>query len=165
MTTPMRNVIEQAAYEVGLATAKYEMLIDAAKKAMPIPFGAGDQVTINTDKITSLARKPRGTAKANATTGAAPKQPKAPVVARGVRKATGPRTKGVKEAIMRHLSGYADGRAVAEIVEALGFKESSVRATLMGLKKTGRATQNGKLWAASATSLMGNSETAALAPF
>ncbi len=71
--------------------------------------------------------------------------PKAPVVARGVKKAPMARTKGVKEAIVKLLqSGYM---TIDRIVAETGFKENSVRGTLMTMKKNGQAFQDGKNWA------------------
>lgn len=69
-------------------------------------------------------------------------------VSRGVKKAPMTRTKGVKEAITQYLiDAYPRGAStVQEIVNALGFKQTSVRATLMTMKKGGYATQEGKLW-------------------
>ncbi len=75
----------------------------------------------------------------------APKATKAPIVARGVKKAPVARTKGVKEAIVKLLqAGYM---TIDRIVAETGFKENSVRGTLMTMKKNGQAFQDGKNWA------------------
>jgi hypothetical protein len=128
VTTNMRNAVEQAAYEAGRAAAKYEMLIASSPSAVTT--------------VTGFA--PRPTAKASS----APKTPKARIeaaISRGAKKAATTRTKGVKEAVVNLIASEA--LAVPDIVSRLGFKEGSVRAVLMGLKKDGRAIQDGKLWA------------------
>lgn len=77
--------------------------------------------------------------KADGKPGQAIPAPKAPVISRGVKKVRGPRAKGVKEEIVRLIRESAEGLRVGDIVAQTGFKETSVRATLMGLKKSGMA--------------------------
>ena len=127
MTTNMRNAVEQAAYEAGRAQAKYEMLIesDAHTTAAAI---AGNLISES--------------ARAKTHTKAASSPPKAPTA----RKAAKARTKGVKEAVINLIASEA--LAVPDIVSRLGFKEGSVRAVLMDLKKSGRTVQDEtKRWA------------------
>jgi hypothetical protein len=71
---------------------------------------------------------------------------KAPKVARVARKSSGPRTKGVKEAIVNLIKERKNGMFTAEIIAKTGFKATSVRATLMSLKKDGIAVQDGSFW-------------------
>lgn len=86
-------------------------------------------------------------------------------VARGVKKASAPRTKGVKDAIVSLIGGHPHGLATGEIIEMTGFKPASVNGTLMGLKKTGQVTQENKLWLMSAAwrATTGNSGDEAVA--
>jgi predicted Rossmann fold nucleotide-binding protein DprA/Smf involved in DNA uptake len=150
VTTNMRNDIEQAACEVGRALAKYEMLVANSGYAVT------QKVEFVTDQKTGKLAKQLG-AKTRKVADA-PKAPKAPVVARGVKKERGPRTKGVKEAISKLIA--SGPMTVESIINETGFKATSVRATLMGLKTTGVATQDAnKLWSATFTSGSRNSET------
>jgi hypothetical protein len=89
--------------------------------------------------------------------------PKAPTVARGVKKVAKPRTKGVKDAVINLIA--SETLAVPDIVSRLGFKEGSVRAVLMDLKKSGRTVQDeNKRWAmAPGAHESGNSGTEATA--
>jgi hypothetical protein len=165
VTTATRDIIEQA-FEAGRAAAKYEMTELARIHAMHMTseaFPAGRLMDVT---ASGTGTHHRGATKAHAAPTAATKEPKAPVAARGGKKASGPRTKGVKEAIVNLITyNYEEGLGgvtVPEIIEKTGFKENSVRATLMGLKKTGVAIQDGKLWGLSAghsSSGNGNSET------
>jgi hypothetical protein len=96
------------------------------------------------------------------------KPAKTTIVARGVKKAGAPRTKGVKSAIISLIGEQQDGATTADIIAKLGFKATSVNATLMSLKKKGLAAQDGKVWflTASATkSSDSNSETEASADY
>ncbi len=154
----MRNPAEQAAYEFGRAAAKYEMAIQSLGAA----FAHGTEVVGNTVtgkvSVSGVASPPkrRGRVAKTAAT-AAPKEPKAPVISRGIkvkRASAGPRTKGVKEAIV-NLIGQHSGITVANIVSQLGFKATSVKATLMGLKKSNIATQDDeKNWYLTSTSAL-----------
>jgi hypothetical protein len=84
-------------------------------------------------------------------------KPKATTVARSAKKAAGPRTKGVKERIVALIA--AEPISVSGIISKTGFLETSVRATLMGLKKDGLAMNEDKLWFSGApVSGPGNSE-------
>jgi hypothetical protein len=79
-----------------------------------------------------------------------------PTAARSAKKAAGPRVKGVKEGIMALIA--SGGMSVADIIAKTGFKGTSVRATLMGLKKSGLAMNDDKLWIG-AGPVTGNSES------
>jgi hypothetical protein len=88
---------------------------------------------------------------------------KANASTRAARTAAVPRTKGVKEAITAYLAGVPDaGARIDEIVNTHGFKENSVRGTLMTMKKSGLVRQDGKLWwlAAAPTGNSGAEEAA-----
>jgi predicted Rossmann fold nucleotide-binding protein DprA/Smf involved in DNA uptake len=140
----MRNEIEQAALEVGRALAKYEMLseMSAGKGVYISPLVS---VTENLVKAGNGTRKrPGRVAKANAKAAGAGADIKAPAKARGARKASGPREKGVKARIASMIATAP--LTVAEIIAHTGFKKTSVRATLMSLKKEGLAVQEGDAW-------------------
>lgn len=140
MTTNMRNAIEQAAYEIGVATAKYEMLIGSPGmviRGVPVPATMPKPNITKIDVATPIK-------------GAKP-------TARGVKKAAGPRTPGVKKGILNLIA--ANAMSTARIIEASGFNDNSVRATLMSLKKAGLAMNDDGLWIATAHVAEGNSET------
>lgn len=147
MTTNMRNAIEQAAFEIGVATAKYEMLLHGAQAQVP-----GHIAVLDTP-----ANRRKNAAFANAYT--AQKEVKAPKIARGVKKAAGPRTPGVKKGILDLISSNA--MSAADIIAKSGFNDNSVRATLMTLKKAGLAVNDDGLWIAAQdhVRLGGNSDT------
>lgn len=142
----MRENLEQA-YEAGRAAGILEMAnreriisnLSGSVSAVPSHVQQVSVPWSDSNVAVTPAKKRRGRI---AKAADAPKEPKAPKVARGVKRAsTGPRTKGVKEAIV-NLIGQRSGIAVADIVSQLGFKETSVRATLMGLKKAEIAAQD-----------------------
>jgi hypothetical protein len=76
----------------------------------------------------------------------------------GTKKALGPRTKGVKEAILALLT--SNPMSAGEIIANTGFKGTSVRATLMGIKKAGLAMNIDGQWVAVHHDGQGNSEQA-----
>jgi hypothetical protein len=126
----------EAAYELGRAHERAKMAELARIR--------GAHAITRTHNFAGDA-KPAAAAATKATS--APTSAKAPKVARGVRKAAGPRTKGVKEAIMAYLGDHPLGDSTIEgIIKTHGFKENSVRGTLMTLKKTGIIRQDGKFW-------------------
>jgi hypothetical protein len=128
----------ERAYELGRMAERRKMN-DLASITSPIPAA--------TSKTPPIIHR--------ATTASTPTPPKAPKVTRGVRKAAGPRTKGVKEAITAYLAGHA-GVSIDEIVNTHGFKENSVRGTLMAMKKKGIVDQDGKFWQLANTGPSGN---------
>ncbi len=75
--------------------------------------------------------------------------PKATTAARGVKKAAGPRTPGVKAAILGMITSQA--MSAAAIIAKTGFKDTSVRGTLMTLKKDGHARNDDGMWISTAT--------------
>lgn len=142
----MRDI--ERAYELGRAAERQKMadlaslmsnerLATLASAVTPAPTDNGARATRIVKA--ALARGSRKAIKA----AVADKDAKAP---RGVKKATRPRTKGVKEAIGKLIQNTVGGIATAAIIAETGFKESSVRATLMALKKSGVVTNYGKLW-------------------
>lgn len=148
MTTNMQDIIEQA-FQTGVETGRAAIREEIAKLAQ---FNAAfnvaswgvdisDHNSFGIAKPGNSTRK-RHTIKVSTKAANATKEPKAPVIASSVKKDKWPRTKGVKTAITSFISDSANGATVAEIVSSLGFKETSVRATLMGLKKSGIATQD-----------------------
>ena len=96
---------------------------------------------------------------------AATKVPKAPKkIARVAKQAAGPRVSGVKQGIMDLIS--ANAMSSGDIIAKTGFKGTSVRGTLMTLKKNGLATNDDGLWiAASSHDGGGNSESTTSADF
>jgi predicted Rossmann fold nucleotide-binding protein DprA/Smf involved in DNA uptake len=145
----MRNAVEQAAYEAGRAQAKYEMLIEATAITHSTAI-AGNLIF----ESARVKRLPTAYAKG----APAPKVPNAPTIARGAKKAAKPRTKGVKEGIIALIS--SEPISVADIIAKTGFKEVSIRSTLMSLKKAGMAMNDDKLWVAAChDSGAGNSES------
>ena len=92
---------------------------------------------------------------------AATKVPKAPKkIARVAKQATVQRVSGVKQGIMDLIS--ANAMSSADIIAKSGFKATSVRGTLMTLKKNGLAMNDDGLWIAATlhdTDGGGNSET------
>lgn len=160
MTMNMRNAIEQAAYEAGRALAKYEMLIGSVSNAIVAPefaYTAGSASLVSKP----IVQRPGRVAKASTKAVEAPKEPKAPVIARGVRMSSGPREKGVKKAIVNLIAeqGINGGVSTTDIIAKLGFKSTSVNSTLMGLKKTGVVVQDGKLWIPAPHGETGNSDS------
>lgn len=151
MTTNMRNAVEQAAYEFGRAAAKYEMAIGTAPSASLMT-----QIRATAPTSTDSRKRASRVAKA----ASAPVVPKAPKVARSAKKATGPKTKGVKEGIMKLLKDHDDGLSTADVILISGFKATSVRAILMQLKAKGIAGQDDrKRWVLMPSStLAGNSD-------
>ena len=138
MTTNIHDLIEKA-YSLGRAHgAELARITEGTVQRAPAP-------------------RPITVAKPVAAPPSATKEPKAPKVARGVRQASGPRTKGVKEAIM-NLIGASEGLSTKEVIANTGFKPASVNATLMALKKNGIASQDGKAWFLTATAASGNTE-------
>lgn len=107
-------------------------------------------------------KRPGRVAKTSTKAVDAPQAPKAPVVARGVKAAPKTREKGVKKAIVELIAaeGVGGGITTAGIIAKLGFKASSVNATLMGLKKANIAMQAGKFWIPAPHSETGNSDDA-----
>ena len=133
MTTNMRNAVEQTAYEAGRAAAKYEMLVETATHGYEVGIlGASSPSVLAAPQPMRVTNTARKAAKYTVA-------PKAPTVARGAKKAATTRTKGVKEAVINLIASEA--LAVPDIVSRLGFKEGSIRAVFMGLKKKGRAVR------------------------
>ncbi len=134
MPVNMRNAIEQAACDVGRALAKYEMLTGATagETALTVKLGP-----VTTGPVT----------KANTKYTVAPAKAAKPV-ARGVKVARGPKTKGVKEAILAMIDAEMGNGGITTngLVAKLGFKASSVNATLAGLKKANMIVRDGKCW-------------------
>lgn len=73
---------------------------------------------------------------------------KAPKVARGAQKGTKERVAGVKQGIMALIA--TESLSANQIITTTGFKATSVRATLMSLKKAGLAMNDDGLWIAAA---------------
>ncbi len=141
MTSTMQEAIShayQAGIEIGRAAAKQEMEQIAKITAAYAEHAANAPVSVYTN---------RGVVKV--TPGRPTKAPKVDIVvnpkaiARGVKKAAGPRTPGVKAAILALLASGTNAMTPAAIISATGFKGTSVRATLMGLKKAGLARNGG----------------------
>ena len=147
MTIDM-SIIERA-NELGRAAERQKMADLASimsNQSLANLAGKGHFVPANTSK--DRGGKGGGTL-SHPTKAAAP-------VASGVKKALGPRTKGVKEAI---LSLIASGSmSPAAIIAETGFKSTSVRATLMSLKKSGLAMSGDGRWIATNPVGHGNSE-------
>lgn len=136
-TANMQEMLDQA-FEAGRA---------AERKMIQIAMLGGGHVITLVSSVPSPG--PIGTnipsTKPASKAVSAPKAAKATVVARGVKKAAMPHSKGVKEGIVKHL-GEAGLATVPVIIAKLGFKESSVRATLMALKKKGIASSEAGVW-------------------
>ena len=154
MTTDIRNIFEQG-YAEGYAAAEAKMaafvrLVSVAPEPLLKTAAA-----LAGNVIAESSKRP---AKAIV----APKAPKAPTVARGVKKPALPHTKGVKEGIMNLIGAAVNGITVHGIVATTKFKESSVRATLMQLKKKGLATSDKGVWSLTPDAAIGygNSESA-----
>jgi hypothetical protein len=152
VTANMRNAIEQAAFEVGRALAKYEMLVgtsNASDAQIILAAHRGDIPSVSSPTTPDVTIGGNGTRKRRMKAAVSPqkalKEPKAPKVARGVKKASGPREKGVKNAILKLIT--SEPLTVGQILAKTGFKETSVRATLMGLKNANLAAPDEKkLW-------------------
>jgi hypothetical protein len=159
MNTNILTAIK-AAYAAGLADGARQAEIIAklhAEHDLVVTGYAGSPITITPR---NGARKPRGAARKAAV---APKASKAPKGHRGVKKATAPREKGVKEGIADYIRSAAAGVTVAQIVADTGFKTTSVRRTLMALKRAGIAMHDNKLWSSAPTAApnSGNAEAEA----
>jgi hypothetical protein len=167
VTTNMRNAVEQAAYEVGLATAKYEMLITSGTAVRTLTHAELDMVAgsmpgpVGSSPGNGTRWRPGRKAKAGPV-GA----PKTTTVSRDVKTAPVPRAKGVKDAIVSLMSGNPDGLTQAKLVELTGFKDASVAGTLQKLQKDGLVSRDGRVWtymrgssALEAQHDIGNSET------
>jgi hypothetical protein len=142
----------QAGIAVGRAAAKHEMdelakIIEATAAHASIPV--------------TVTAPGNGSRKRPGPVGKATKHPQAPkktVIARGAKKAHAPRIKGVKQEILRMIGESQGGVTVDRIIASTGFKETSVRATLMSLKKSGLASQDSeKRWVLSGQVARGNS--------
>ena len=140
VNTNMHDVISQA-YQAGLEAGRA-----AAKQEIAEIYRLS--ATYAASVLDEKSVKPQALRAAAPTKAAGgPKAAKATKAARAPRTATGPRTKGVKEAIVKHLGGHVDGQdTINAIVSTYGFKANSVRGTLMTMKKSGEASQNGKFW-------------------
>jgi hypothetical protein len=71
---------------------------------------------------------------------------KAARTAKSLKPDTKPRTKGVKEALLKLLGDASEALTAAEIISISGLKATSVRATLMNLKKKGFVDNTAGLW-------------------
>ena len=136
MTANMQTMIAEA-FEAGRVAERALAKIIAEAAAGPI--------TLTVSKATSAPAK----------SAAAPKT--AP--ARTAKKGTGPRVPGVKQGIMDLIATQA--MSPAGIVAATGFKATSVRATLMSLKKAGLAANDDGLWLATGQHISGNGNSEA----
>lgn len=153
MTTNMQEIINQA-FEAGRSVGKLEM---AERTRLEAAFNLGSPPwTAEHKSVNNIAAPHKRIASMPPKTLHSPKEPKAPIVARGVKKATTARAKGVKAAVVTLItSGPA---TIAQIVERTGHKENSIISTLAGLKKAGLAMQDGKAWIAITHDSSGNSE-------
>ncbi len=134
----------QAGIEIGRAAAKQEMEQIAKITAAYAEHAANAPVSVF---------KNRGVVKV--TPGRTPT--KHPTVASGVKKGRGPRTPGVKAAILAMIASEA--MSAAAIIAKTGFKDTSVRGTLMTLKKAGLIMNDDGLWIAASHASGGNSES------
>jgi FaeA-like protein len=69
---------------------------------------------------------------------------KSATIARGVKRPAKPREKGVKDGIISYMRLTGGGLTINDIIEKTGFKESSVRGTLMQMKKKGAVSCQGR---------------------
>lgn len=133
MNTDMQELSRayQRGIEVGRAAAKHEM-----DEFMALTKAVAQHVT--TASAGSITGWRAGKAATN---------PKAPITAGAGKKAPMARTKGVKEAIMKTIGEHnTNGVTTGEIIAETGHKKTSVRATLMSMKRVGQAIQDGPNW-------------------
>ena len=147
--TNMPSDIEQA-YELGRAAerrkmAELESLMASRNIAMK-DAGVAVKVGPLTSGEQSLSKR-----------GKIVVSPKVPKVARAAKQAVGQRVSGVKQGIMDLIN--VSPMSSADIIAKSGFKATSVRGTLMTLKKNGLADNENGLWYTPAA-IPGNSETA-----
>ncbi len=152
MTSTMQEAIShayQAGIEIGRAAAKQEMEQIAKITAAYAEHAANAPVSVFKNRgVTKVIPGHMAT--------------KAPPIARGVKRAAGARTRGVKEGILAFLlSRPNDAVSPATIIAETGFKSTSVRATLMSLKKDHRVSNggDGTWWALTQGGPTGNSES------
>ncbi len=141
MTTNTRDrQIFERGIEVGRASAKSEMeafaMFAHVDDIIPKPRlaeYAGMKINVSPETMAAKASRV-----------IAPKKPK--VVARGVKSEPKARTKGVKEAILG-LIASEPAATTERIILLTGFKDNSVRGTLMAMQKKGlvRRDEN-KVW-------------------
>jgi hypothetical protein len=153
VTTNMRDFVArvyQAGYSAGCLAAKTEVAFldelsaGTVVAAMPPKIGNGTRKRVRKAAAKVASKIPAKTAN---------------VIARGVKKAPTPRTKGVKDEIVRLLSENPDGLPISTIIASTGFKENSIRGTLMGLKKDMLAGQDSeKRWILANAAASGNSD-------
>ncbi len=133
----------QAGIEIGRAAAKQEMEQIAKITAAYANTAPGARVVGSTTLPANITRKWRETKSIT---------PKTSPIASGVKKARtgkGPRTPGVKAAILGMITSQA--MSAAAIIAKTGFKDTSVRGTLMTLKKDGHARNDDGMWISTAT--------------
>jgi hypothetical protein len=153
VTTNMQAIIDQA-FDAGRVAERELAKIIRTTVLLGMDLSP---TSVSPDKPAGNGTRKRRTAAPK--TAVVTEEPKAPVIARGVRKAAGPRTKGVKEAIMNLIA--SEPMTTADIITRTGFKPASVRATLMSLKDKDMAYQEDKVWNPRYTSESGNSDHAA----
>ena len=133
------SIIERA-YELGRAAERQKMADLAAIASSQSLTNITQAVTPGPPKLHTIQDK----------------SIKPPAAAPAAKKALGPRTKGVKEAILALLS--SNPMSAGDIISVTGFKGTSVRATLMSLKKSGLAMNIDGHWVAVHHDGQGNSE-------
>jgi hypothetical protein len=160
MTTNTRELIErsyEAGFEAGMVAANRKMTYMASISEAYTTSVIDEQISAASSAVASARRK--RSAKTSTKAAVAPKAAGPVVTARGVKTATGPRTKGVKEAIVNLITEQQ--MTVAEIIARTTFKPTSIRATLMSLKKKGLASQDAKGWFAGSPGNAGNGNSEA----
>lgn len=152
MTVNIQAMIDQA-FDAG-REAERKMASIAARG------GAESLVLVGSTTLPSnVARKWRGT---KHVTAFVKHEDKAPVAAKAAKKA-GTRVSGVKQGIMDLISTNA--MTAQDIISKTGFKGTSVRGTLMTLKKNGLAMNDDGLWIAAASHDSGGNSESASADF
>jgi predicted Rossmann fold nucleotide-binding protein DprA/Smf involved in DNA uptake len=136
----MQDLLDQA-FEAGrMAERKMAEIIKGS--TLVVNYEPG--ILAATGLAPSMLGARKRAAKASTKAVEAPKATKTPVIARGVKSAPRPRTKGVKSAISTLIT--SGPMTVDGIIERTGFKKNSVISTLMDLKKKNLAMQDGKAW-------------------
>jgi hypothetical protein len=128
-TTHFMSAIDSA-YSAGIADGLRKAEILARIHAEHSP---GYFESLKTPGITTPAKATK-----------AAKASKASTIARGVKRAAKPREKGVKDGIISYMQLTGAGLSIGQIVERTGFKASSVRGTLMQMKKKGAVSCQGR---------------------
>lgn len=160
--TNILNAIK-AAYSAGLADGARQAEVIAklhAEHDLTVSEYTGFPFTVNpsdngisytvpaeaTKPSAHPVRPPSKKGQRNVTPGEIVDQTPLPKIARGAKQPAGTREKGVKKGIIDVLGQCPEGVEITNIVGRTGFKDASVRGTLMGLKKKGIAINAKGIW-------------------